>query len=357
MPSVHSKLFVHAVPEGFVATQAGVELHQKPVAHPVLVAVGGVPVTLHVVAQAVPLAHAKFVGQAPVVPAVQVPVPVQVLAMVSMLPVHEAAAQTVPDAQSWQAPEPLQLPLLPQVDIAVAVHWLAGTGAVPAVTLPHVPSVPPVSAAEQAMHVPVQAKLQQTPLAQKPLAHCPAPVHAAPFGAPASIDESIVDVSFGASIDVSPGASIVDASITSDPESVIVDPSVGPSDEASIIDVSPPLESPTGPSGKVPSSSPPSCGILLRSKSTRSSHPVAAPTAPIAAATTSPHLNVRVLFIASFSRKLLEAHGQTGAARVRADHRSCSDLRGRPRLRRRRRIVSREEEHRARDTEGEGESE
>ncbi len=39
-------------------------------------------------------------------------------------------------------------------------------------TLPHVPFCPPVAAAEQAWHEPVQAVLQQNPLMQLPAVHC-----------------------------------------------------------------------------------------------------------------------------------------------------------------------------------------
>jgi hypothetical protein len=51
-----------------------------------------------------------------------------------------------------------------------------------------VPSVPPVSAAVQAWHVPVHAALQQTPVvlvgfAQKVLLHWFPPVHFVPLGA------------------------------------------------------------------------------------------------------------------------------------------------------------------------------
>ena len=72
------------------------------------------------------------------------------------------------------------MPLLPHVDIAAAVHWPAGA-AVPGLTFAQVPFVPPVSAAEQAMHVLVHAELQQNPLAQeRPLVHWSVAVHGEP---------------------------------------------------------------------------------------------------------------------------------------------------------------------------------
>jgi hypothetical protein len=121
MPFVHSKLLVHVVPVPPVATHAGVALHQKPVAQPTLVSVGGVvPVTLHVVTQAVPpVLHAKLFPQAPAVPAVQVPVPLHEPAGVNELPVQDAVPQDVVAAVSWQTPPAAQLPVKPHGGAAV----------------------------------------------------------------------------------------------------------------------------------------------------------------------------------------------------------------------------------------------
>jgi hypothetical protein len=119
MPLVHSKLLVQVVPVAPVATHAGVALHQKPVAQPTLVSVGGVvPVTLHVVAQAIPLVHAKLLPQAAAEPALQVPVPLHVPAGVRELPVHTAGHATV-DAVSSQTAPAAQLPVKPQGGAAV----------------------------------------------------------------------------------------------------------------------------------------------------------------------------------------------------------------------------------------------
>jgi hypothetical protein len=119
MPFVHSKLLLQAVFMAPVATQAGVALHQKPVAQPTLVAVGAVPVTLHVVAQAVLLVHAKlFAHAAAEPPGVQVPVPLQLPAGVSELTVHEAGQVDV-DAVSAQTPPVAQLPVNPHGGAAV----------------------------------------------------------------------------------------------------------------------------------------------------------------------------------------------------------------------------------------------
>ncbi len=62
-----------------------------------LVAVGGVPLTLQVVAQAVPLTQAKLDGQGAPVPAVQPPALLHVPAPagVNVEPVHDAAPHEV----------------------------------------------------------------------------------------------------------------------------------------------------------------------------------------------------------------------------------------------------------------------
>jgi hypothetical protein len=73
----------------------------------------------------------------------------------------------------------LQVPSLPQVSAVAAVHWLAGTGAWPAATLVHVPSVP---ASAHDLHVAVHAVAQQTLCAQMPLAQSVPAAHPAPFG-------------------------------------------------------------------------------------------------------------------------------------------------------------------------------
>ena len=68
----------------------------------------------------------------------------------------------------------------PAAQVSAPEHSLSGS--VPAVTLPQVPFVPPVFAAEHAWQVPPHAVLQQTPSAQKPDAHSPAAAHAPPSG-------------------------------------------------------------------------------------------------------------------------------------------------------------------------------
>jgi hypothetical protein len=114
-----------------------------------------------------------------VVPATHAPAPLQVEALVWVLPLHDWARQTVPEAQSWHAPL-WHVPSVPQVAAAVAMHTPRGS-AVPFVAVLQVPFTPPVRSAEQAWQAPVQATLQQTPSTQKPLVHWLLPVHVAPF--------------------------------------------------------------------------------------------------------------------------------------------------------------------------------
>jgi hypothetical protein len=122
VPFAHSKLLLQVVPGVFsVLLQmavAGTVSQNDPVAQPTLVPAGGVPVTLHEVAQAVPLAQAKLFGQAPGVPALHVPVPLQVPAGVNVLPVH-ASPQAVLDEVSSQTAPVVQLPVNPHGGAAV----------------------------------------------------------------------------------------------------------------------------------------------------------------------------------------------------------------------------------------------
>jgi len=142
------------------------------------------------------------------------------------------------------------------------------------------------------MHVPVHATLQQKPLTQKPVPHVVPTLHAVPLAPPSAAD------SVGPSLPPSDAASLGPS------EPLSVAPSAGESLVESPppllspgVDVSPPLlesmglvTSPEGESCSVVPSGPPSSGILLRSKSTSSSHPGITATATVAAAITRPHL-------------------------------------------------------------------
>ena len=90
-------------------------------------------------------------------------------------PEHEAPAPH--DALAgvfWQAPAPLQAPVLPHG--GAAAHWPAGAGA-PDGKFVHVPALP---ARLQDSHVPHEPALQQTPSVQNSLLHSFAAPQAAP---------------------------------------------------------------------------------------------------------------------------------------------------------------------------------
>jgi len=108
---------------------------------------------------------------------VQVPVPLQTEAGAWVDPVQVAGAHCVPAAYFWQAPAPLQNPLLPQLVAPASVHWASGS--CPDGTLVQVPMLL-VSA--QDWQVPVQAVLQQYPCAQKLELQSVLAAHAEPIG-------------------------------------------------------------------------------------------------------------------------------------------------------------------------------
>ena len=168
---------------------------------------------------------------------------------------------------------------------------------------PQTPSVPPVNAWVHALHVPVQAALQQTLFAQKPLAHVVPLLHVAPLAPPSA----------AASVATSPALSAAPSWASGAVLSTVESPmllSAAPSEPVSIgVELSfasgSGEVSPCGPSpvvlSTVASSAPASpCGMRLRSKLTSSSQPdmvTRAVPAAIAAAS-RPHLIVRWVFIA-----------------------------------------------------------
>jgi hypothetical protein len=93
------------------------------------------------------------------------PLVLQLADGVRVEPVQVEPAQVVPDAYFWQPPVPSHLPLVPQVEAPVSVHWVDGVGAWPAGTCLQVPTL---FVRLQAVQFPVQALLQQTLLTQKP---------------------------------------------------------------------------------------------------------------------------------------------------------------------------------------------
>jgi hypothetical protein len=107
----------------------------------------------------------------------QVPFPSQDAAGVSVEPVQAAGAQAVPAAYFWQAPLPLQKPLVPQVAEPASLHWASGSW--PAGTATQVPSEPATS---QELQIDAQLVAQQIPWAQMPELQVVALVHVAPLG-------------------------------------------------------------------------------------------------------------------------------------------------------------------------------
>jgi hypothetical protein len=263
-----------------------------------------------------PVLQAKLFGQVEVPAVGHEPDPLQSTAAVSVLPLQEAAPHEVLEDAWVQAPLPLHVPVLPHV--VVTAHCPDGA-VVPAEMAAQVPLDPPVSAALQAMQVPVQATLQQNPFAQKPVAQVVPVEHVAPMGeasgplSTGGVDESPVDES---PVDESPvDESLVDESRCVDesvvPESVDESPPVA---ESPVVPVSPPVPVSPGvvlsPVGLSPSASdtvtsarPPSWGIRLRSKSTSSSQPAASMAPYVTPTVTRPHLIVRFVFITVFLAK------------------------------------------------------
>jgi len=112
-------------------------------------------------------------------PPTHAPFPSHRLGSITTLPEHAAGEQITVFEYFSQAPAPLQDPVLPHVLVGSVGHSLSGS--VSAATLLQVPSAPePFFVAEQASHVPEQARSQQTASTQKPLRHWSAAVHDAP---------------------------------------------------------------------------------------------------------------------------------------------------------------------------------
>ena len=115
-----------------------------------------------------------------VVAALHVPEPSQVRALVCVdAPAGQlAAAQTVPAAYFWQAPDPLQTPSVPHEEAPWSLHVPVGSGD-PAGTFVHVPAV--VVETLHDWQVPLQLVAQQTPWLQKLDLHSSALEHVRPM--------------------------------------------------------------------------------------------------------------------------------------------------------------------------------
>jgi hypothetical protein len=116
-----------------------------------------------------------------VVAAGQLPLPVQLVVLVGVLPVQLWARQPMLVSQKSHLPAPSQVPFRPQLLWALARQRALGS-APPSGTGEQVPTLPVTL---QLWHVPVvasvQAVLQQTPSVQNPLRHWSALEQLAPF--------------------------------------------------------------------------------------------------------------------------------------------------------------------------------
>jgi len=112
-------------------------------------------------------------------PGVQAPLPSQTRMPPTEAPSQVPARQTVPETKLRQPPLPSQVPSRPQVAASLFGQVAGERGESPAATNEQVPGADTVL---QDLQVSVQALLQQTPSAQKPLAQFPLQLHGVPFG-------------------------------------------------------------------------------------------------------------------------------------------------------------------------------
>jgi hypothetical protein len=158
-PELHSGSPVHGCPSGVLPHTAALQvlgdwqapLFEQDVKHAV------VPLQMYG-------AHGLLV------PGTQVPVPLHVEAAVAVPLLQLPAAQIEPVAYLRHAPLPSQRPSVPQVACPWSLHVLLGSGS-PAGVARHLPAWP---LSLQEKQLAVQALSQQTPSAQKPVAHSPA---------------------------------------------------------------------------------------------------------------------------------------------------------------------------------------
>lgn len=133
----------------------------------------------HAVLHAVPAPLQVYAPHENVVPATQVPDPLQEPAAVALPPLQVAAEQLVPDGYNEHAPAPLQLPVWPHDDADEVAHSLSGS--VLSAMAPQVPLLPPpFFAAEHASQTPPHDVLQHTPSTQLPELQLFAVLQAAP---------------------------------------------------------------------------------------------------------------------------------------------------------------------------------
>ena len=111
-----------------------------------------------------PPTQANAPGQVvPVVGAMHIPTPLQVDGGSNVDPLHVAPAHCVPATCCWQAPRPLQDPVLPHGAAVLVAHWPVGAVA-PFGMFAQVPGLPGTL---HDLQVPQEAAPQQTPSVQK----------------------------------------------------------------------------------------------------------------------------------------------------------------------------------------------
>jgi hypothetical protein len=157
-PESHSLAIVHAVPIGLRVQMLALQMLGATQSAAAVTVV-------QLVRQAPPTVSQVYLPQGVEVAARQTPAPSHVRADSAVVVfMHMGAAHCVPLTCLRHIPPPSQVPSLPQVDAAAAVHCDATSGGWPAGIGEQVPLLP---VNEHDMHAPVQAMLQQTVLTQK----------------------------------------------------------------------------------------------------------------------------------------------------------------------------------------------
>ena len=106
----------------------------------------------------------------------QLPMPSQRPASVSVEPVHACMPQARPGAYSRQAPAPLHDPSVPQLDAPESAHWFSGS-----VSAGIAVQTPGLVARAHDMQVCVHGPAQQTPCWHDPDSHSLAAAQVVPF--------------------------------------------------------------------------------------------------------------------------------------------------------------------------------
>jgi hypothetical protein len=109
-------------------------------------------------------------------PGMQVPLPSQRPASVSVDPVHDCMPQARPGGYRRQAPAPLHDPSVPQLDAPESAHWFSGS-VLAAIAV----QTPRLAVSAHDMQIPVHAPAQHTPCWHDPDAHSAPAAQSAPL--------------------------------------------------------------------------------------------------------------------------------------------------------------------------------